>query len=129
LSSADHEKALVAWSNTSLGILLHWWHGNKQQSGRSSIGKSALPSLVVLDVGALSQSQLKAAVSLFDDLSKRPLRPIHELDVDPIRAELDTRFARDVLDLPTEVYATSGHLNLLRMKLAREPSVRGHKKS
>ena len=39
LSSVDQEKALVLWANTSLGLLLHWWHGNKQQPGRGSIGK------------------------------------------------------------------------------------------
>ena len=31
LSSVDQEKALVVWANTSLGLLLHWWHANKQQ--------------------------------------------------------------------------------------------------
>jgi hypothetical protein len=34
LSSVEQEKALVLWANTSLGMLLRWWHSNKQQSGR-----------------------------------------------------------------------------------------------
>ena len=34
LSSVEQEKALVLWANTSLGMLLHWWHSNKQQSGK-----------------------------------------------------------------------------------------------
>ena len=34
LSSVDQEKALVVWANTSLGLLLHWWHANKQQGGK-----------------------------------------------------------------------------------------------
>lgn len=33
LSSIEQEKALVLCANTSLGILLRWWHSNKQQSG------------------------------------------------------------------------------------------------
>ena len=45
LPSVELEKALVVWSNTSLGLLLHWWHANKQQSGRGSVGKEALKTL------------------------------------------------------------------------------------
>ena len=29
LKSKDLEKALVLWANTSLGLLLRWWHSNK----------------------------------------------------------------------------------------------------
>jgi hypothetical protein len=32
LTSTEQEKALVLWANTSFGLLLHWWHSNKQQS-------------------------------------------------------------------------------------------------
>ena len=44
--------------NTSLGMLLHWWHANKQQPGRGSVGKSSLQALRVLDVTALKPKQL-----------------------------------------------------------------------
>jgi hypothetical protein len=37
LPSVEQEKALVLCANTSLGMLLRWWHSNKQQSGRGSI--------------------------------------------------------------------------------------------
>lgn len=36
MANAKLEKAAVAWCNTSLGILLHWQHANKQQSGRAN---------------------------------------------------------------------------------------------
>jgi len=36
LASEDQEKALVLWGNTTLGLLLHWYHSNKQQSGRET---------------------------------------------------------------------------------------------
>lgn len=36
LPSVELEKALVLWANTSLGLLLRWWHSNKQQSGRGA---------------------------------------------------------------------------------------------
>jgi hypothetical protein len=41
--------------------------------------------------------------------------------------ELDEKFARGVLGLPASMRAPGGPLELLRMKLAREPSIRGHK--
>ena len=40
LETAEREKALVLWANTSLGFAAYWWHANKQQSGRGSIGRS-----------------------------------------------------------------------------------------
>jgi hypothetical protein len=128
LSSVEQEKALVLFANTSLGMLLRWWHSNKQQSGRGNIGKSALQTLPVLDVTALKPKQLAAAVRLFDTMSGLDLLPLHEIDKDPVRQDLDKKFARDVLRLPSTMLAPGGPLELLRMKLAREPSIRGHKK-
>ena len=127
LSSVDQEKALVLWANTSLGLLLHWWHGNKQQSGRGSIGKSMLQTLPTLDVTALEPKLLAEAVKLFDAMSEQPLLPLHELDRDPIRRELDEAFARNVLRLSEPILASGGPLELLRMKLSQEPSIRGSK--
>ena len=127
LSSVDQEKALVLWANTSLGLLLHWWHGNKQQSGRGSIGKTMLETLPVLDVTALDPELLAEAVKLFDTMSEQPLLPLHELDRDPIRRELDEAFARNVLRLSEPILTSGGPLELLRMKLSQEPSIRGSK--
>ena len=86
-----------------LGLLLHWWHANKQQSGRGNIGKSALQALPILDVTALTPKQLQA-VKLFDDYERKKLLPLHEIDNDPVRQELDERFARDVLGLAAPIY-------------------------
>lgn len=127
LASEVEEKALVLWANTSFGLLMHWWHANKQQSGRGSIGKSALQSLSILDVHALKPQQREAATTLFDEFSTKDLLPLNEIDQDDTRREFDTKFARDVLGLPPHIFAEDGPLELLRMKLAREPSIRGHK--
>ena len=127
LSSADQEKALVLWANTSLGLLLHWWHGNKQQSGRGSIGKTMLQTLPILDVTALEPELLAEAVKLFDAMSGKPLLPLHEIDSDPVRKKLDEAFARNILKLPESIFASGGPLELLRMKLSQEPSIRGSK--
>ena len=127
LSSVDQEKALVLWENTSLGLLLHWWHANKQQSGRGSIGKSMLQTLPTLDVTTLEPKLLAEAVKLFDAMSEQPLLPLHEIDRDFIRKELDEAFARNVLRLPEPILTSGGPLELLRMKLSQEPSIRGSK--
>ena len=129
LSSVDVEKALVVWANTSLGLLLHWWHANKQQPGRGIIGKSMLQTLPILDVTALEPKLLAEAVKLFDSMNEQRLLPLHELDTDPVRKELDEAFARNVLRLPESILTSGGPLELLRMKLSREPSIRGSKQA
>ena len=127
LGSEEQEKALVLFANTSLGLLLHWWYANKQQAGRGSIGKSALQTMPVLDVTTLSCERLEHAVILFDSICKKQLLPVHEIDQDPVRRELDNRFAGSVLGFDEQLLAPDGPLDLLRRKLSREPSIRGHK--
>jgi hypothetical protein len=127
LPADDQEKALTAWGNTSLGMLLYWSHSNKQQAGRGSIGKSALAALAAIDVTALSHERLQAAVDIFEDLKSRSMRPVNEITADTVRQELDERFAVEVLGLPTHVASVTGELGILRAKLASEPSVRGSK--
>jgi len=127
LASTIQEKALVAWANTTFGILLHWWHSNKQQSGRGNIGKSSLKSFPILDVASLTPQQLEEAEKLFDAMSRKKLLPIHQIDKDAVRRELDHRFAQHVLGISGPILEAGGPLDLLRMKLAREPSIRGSK--
>ncbi|MCH7519473.1 MAG: hypothetical protein IH964_10670 [Candidatus Dadabacteria bacterium] len=127
LTSAEQEKALVLWANTSLGLLLHWYNVNKQQSGRGRAGVLALQDFPILDVTALKPKQLREAVRLFDAMSGIDLLPLHEIDKDAVRKELDHKFAQKVLGLPESMLADGAPLELLRMKLALEPSIRGHK--
>jgi hypothetical protein len=81
----------------------------------------------VLDVTGLSDKALTASDGLFTDISKRDLLPAHRLDVDSVRRELDERFGTAVLGLPRTLFADGGPVDLLRQKLAAEPSVRGSK--
>jgi hypothetical protein len=126
LPSEDLEKALVVWGNTTLGLLLYWWHSNRQQAGRGSIGKASLVSLPVLDVTALPKAQITKAATLFDSVANKPLRPIHEMDQDSVRRQLDQRFLSEVLGLNAVVVEA---VDLLRRKLAHEPSILGGKGS
>jgi hypothetical protein len=84
-------------------------------------------SLPILNVAALTARQLEEAVKIFDSMCYKPMLPIHEIDKDPIRKELDERFAREVLGLPASTLQSGGALDVLRMKLAQEPSIRGNK--
>jgi hypothetical protein len=127
LDTVDQEKVLVLWANSSFGLLLHWWHANKQQAGRGSIGISALESLPVLDITKLSKETLAKAVVIFDDMKHKELRPVNEIAKDAVRAEIDTRLATEVLGFPPELVAPDGPLALLRQKLALEPSITGSK--
>ncbi|MDM8553472.1 hypothetical protein QUF75_01940 [Desulfococcaceae bacterium HSG7] len=127
LATVEQEKVLVLWGNTSLGLLLRWWHSNKQQSGRGSIGKQALHTLPILDITALTPTQMDEAVKIFDAMHNQKMLPMYKIDIDPVRKEMDEEFARKVLNLPESILMEGGPLDILRMKLSREPSVRGNK--
>lgn len=127
LSTVALEKTLVLWANTTLGLLLHWWHANKQQSGRGGIGVSPLDSLPTLDITQLSAPDLAKATKIFDDLCDDDMQPIHEIDRDATRRDLDERFGREILGLPKAIFEDGGTFDLLRQKLAAEPSIRGNK--
>jgi len=125
LPKSAQEQAMALWGNTTLGILLYWWHANRQQSGRGSIGKAALDGMPVLDVTKLTAVQLNAAEALFKKLSAKELLTVDELGKDSARAELDAEFATKVLGMNPSVVAPGGPLELLRMKLGQEPSITG----
>jgi hypothetical protein len=73
------------------------------------------------------RKELKAAVEIFDDFKHKPLRPINEIDQDEVRAELDRRFAIEVLGLPAALVQPDRVVELARRKLAQEPSIQGGK--
>jgi hypothetical protein len=70
---------------------------------------------------------LTAAAAIFDDFKAQQLRPFNELGNDNVRQELDRRLAIEVLGLPAAIVESGGPLELVRMKLAQEPSIRGTK--
>ena len=127
LATKEQEMALVLWANTTLGLLLHWWHSNKSQPGRSSIGKTTLETLAVLDVTQLTPAQLKQTESVFDKFRLAQLKPIHEIDEDNTRRDLDAAFLGGVLSMDKSLFTPQGPMRVMRAKLAAEPSIRGHK--
>ena len=64
---------------------------------------------------------------IFEDMKHCPMLPVNQIDEDPVRAELDRRLLTEVLGLPEELCAKDGPMDLLRRKLAAEPSIHGGK--
>ncbi len=128
-SKPEHEAVVALWGNSSLGLLLHWWQANKQQSGRGSVGKEALARMTMLDPHKLTEKQLDQSMALLEKRAAIQMLPFNEIDVDKARAELDAEFLIAILGLPEDLIKQGGPLELLRRKLAAEPSIHGSKKS
>ena len=118
----DH--ALSVWGNSTLGILLQWWHSSLQDAGRGSITIRSAESLPVLDLRALTDDQLATAEAIFDDFRDRQLKPAYLADADPNRALLDERVVCDLLGFDRGVYEA---VRRLAAKWCAEPSVHGGK--
>ncbi len=126
---AKHEYAFALWSNSTLGILLHWWVSNKTQSGRGTTTVTGIPNIPTFDIRTLTEAQIDAAKAAFDEMKSRVFLPFDQIDEDPSRAELDKRLLIDVLGLPEILCEPGGTIDLLRRKLAQEPQIHGGKKS
>ena len=118
-----HTIPLLLWTNSTLGLILFWYHGSRQQQGRARLTISRLPDLPVLDARALSQVQLDECQRIFTSFSQRPFLPANEAYRDQTRKDLDVALFR-ILDLDESRIES---LDLLRRKWCAEPSVHGGK--
>ena len=116
--------AFTIWSNCTLGLLMHWWHSNRQHAGRGTTTIRAADSLPVLDFRALSDDQLATAEAIFNDFRDREFKPAYLADADPNRALLDRRVVCDLLGLDESIYEG---VRRLSAKWCAEPSVHGGK--
>ncbi len=124
-NSRSLEIAYSLWGNSTLGLLMYWWHSSRQQAGRGIMPITALRTMPTLDVTALSDAQLKVAESIFDDMRDREFLPANEAYRDDSRKELDRRVLVEMLGLPEDKVVDP--LELLRLKWCSEPSVHGGK--
>ena len=125
----DHEYAYALWSNSTLGLLMHWWMANKTQSGRGSTTVTGIPRIPTLDVRALSDEQHERARAAFEALNDARFLPFDQIDQDDARKELDRALLVDVLGLPESLCAEGGPMEMLRRKIVAEPQIHGGKKS
>ncbi len=117
--------AFSIWSNSTLGLLSYWWHSSRQQPGRGIISVRSAETLPVLDFRALSDGQLAAAESIFDEFRGLELLPAYLADADGNRALLDRRVVCELLGLGEEAYRG---VRRLAAKWCAEPSVHGGKR-
>jgi len=123
---AQHEVALLLWLNTSVGSAVRWLWSNRQQTGRGVMTREVIKTLPVLDITTLTQDQLSACEVVFHRLQNQSMRPLHELDRDTVRHELDRALLAEILGWPLSWFQPHGPVDIFRRKLAAEPSIHGH---
>ena len=65
LDDPHAKRAFALWSNSTLGLLMHWWVSNKSQAGRGSTTITTIPNVPTLDVRQLTARQKKIAEESF----------------------------------------------------------------
>ena len=122
-----YEIPLLLWSNSTLGLILFWWQGTRQQQGRARITVTKLPELLVLDPRTLTEEQTNRCRIVFDEFEDRAFLPANEAYRDEVRRDLDRALffgTASVLQLDPGL---EGGLDLLRVQWCAEPSVHGGK--
>jgi hypothetical protein len=108
------ERALLVWLNGTLSVLMYFSRRVTTEGAWMQMKKPGWASMPVLDVTALNKRQLAELESTYENVCSQRLRPLAELNIDPVRAAIDNAICR-VLDLPD--------LSQLRELLAREPGM------
>ena len=116
--------AFSIWSNCILGLLLYWWHSNRQVAGRGDMTVRSAGYIPILDFRTLTDEQFHTAEATFNEFRDKELDPAYLADADPNRALLDRRVVCDLLGFDEEVYVA---VRRLAAKWCAEPSVHGGK--
>ena len=122
--NTQYDYPFVLWCNSTLGLLLYWWHASRQQDGRGRMTVVGIETLPILDLRALTDEQLATAQSIFDEFRDKEFQPAYLADADPNRALLDRRIVCDLLGFDRGVYEA---VRRLTAKWCAEPSVHGGK--
>ena len=119
------EYAYCLWANSTLGLVTFWWNSNRQQSGRGVVTIRSVEAMPILDMGRLSDKQLRAARDAFEDFREMDLMPAYLADIDPNRERLDQALLCGVLGFDIDVFRA---VRRLTEKWCAEPSVHGGKR-
>ena len=109
-------KALIAWFNSTLGVISFWSVVGRQQLSRGMTKRSGLALMQVPDI-VQDPAKADGLAAAFDSFSRKKLLPLSRLDTDPVRKELDAAVA-GALGITTD-------LDRLRAMLCAEPTMRG----
>ena len=121
---ATYDYAFALWGNSTLGLVLYWWHSNRSQAGRGDMTVKTMHNLPILDFRELTDDQLKIAEDIFNVFRELDLQPAYLADADSYRALLDYLLLREVLCFDQSVYEG---VRRLAAKWCAEPSVHGGK--
>lgn len=124
-----HEFAFALWSNSTLGLLCHWWMSNKSQEGRGTSTVTSIPTFSTLDLRELTTAQHVVAREAFDEIVDERFLPFDQINEDVARAELDRRLIVDLLGLSPDLCDVGGPMERLRTKLAAEPQIHSNKQT
>ena len=125
-----HDYIFSLWGNSTLGLLCHWMHCNKQHAGRGRVSLVALESMPTLDVCQLDQTALQNAERIFEEMKHKRMLPFNQMFEDVVRQELDQRLLSEVLGISEETHPdVHAGLGRLRERLCVEPSIHGEKQS
>ena len=125
-----HDYVFSLWGNSTLGLLCHWMHCNKQHAGRGRVSLKALESMPTLDVSQLNQAALQGAERIFEEMKYKKMLPFNQMSEDVVRQELDRRLLSEVLGISEQTHPdVHAGLHGLRKRLCAEPSIHGGKKS
>ena len=116
------EQALALFSNTTLGILLHWWQSSRQQSSKATLTVTNTPHFYTLNPTMLDKKQMNAAAKIFEEFRQTELRPASEVATDQHREDLDRRVLKDMLGLDETLYQG---VRRLAKALGNEPVIMG----
>ena len=126
MNNVEHEKLIVLWLNSTLGLMTYWWTGSRQQPGRTILTISALPSLLSVDTQKFNRQKIKKADALFEQFSKVKFLPANESYRDANRKALDEALLVELLGVSEDVV---DEFDLVRLQWCAEPSVHGGKKT
>ena len=124
-----HEVPLLLWANSTLGLIMFWWKGTRQQAGRSRMTITAISDLPVLDPRTLTERKMDHCGAIFEDFKDRTLLPANEAWRDETRKALDRELLfgiTSVLQLNPDL---EEGLDVLRKQWCAEPSVHGGKRT
>ena len=122
-----HEIPLLLWCNSTLGLLMYWWKGTRQQAGRTRMTITTIPDLLVLDPRTLTDGQIDHCHEIFEEFKDCPVLPANQAYQDETRKALDRALLfgiTSVLQLDPDL---GEGLDLLRKQWCAEPSVHGGK--
>ena len=125
----QYEMPLLLWANSTLGVILFWWLGTRQQAGRARITITKLPRLPVLDPRRLTDHQLVQCREIYEDFrfNRRAFLPANEAYRDGARKDLDRALLFGITSVLQFDPALEEGLDLLRRQWCAEPSVHGGK--